>query len=490
MILWGIVATSFLLNYTNNDFSIHYHGDERAKVYFILEGGGNFRHPLLLLQIGRSVNWFAGFSDEQEVVVLSRTVSAAFGALTVLGTFLLSRRLLGGGRALLVAGATALLPILVVHAHYVKEDLLLTCFCIAALCCLTKFFQNRSRASLLMLGVSAGLAFSSKYVGFLLVPVILLAPLLCAIPDKADAYRGLLVSLGISVAVFLVVNSPIFFDLLAFEEGLAFEATHVIEGHTTRVSPVSNLLSFHSLNSVVPGMTWVLAYPAALYMVYSIVRWKGTGSEERLLLLYALVFYLAVEVTPMKAFPGFIRYVCPIVPVLAYFSFRAVEQLCRYVSPARSAALSTALFMLCMAYPAYESVQLVVHLTRDTRAQLIQFLEDNPGRAISEQYGLGPHDVRYLWGLRGRRIPRGTKYLISSSFKYDRFFYAVSKGNPTRRDRRRYEFYRDLFTLPYVEIGPAYKSFAFSNPTLRIHRVSDIRAAQADGRVRLGLLIR
>jgi hypothetical protein len=49
---------------------------------------------------------------------------------------------------------------------------------------------------------------------------------------------------------------------------------------------------------------------------------------------------------------------------------------------------------------------------------------------------------------------------------YDR--YSTAARLHDRRAEITDAHYRDLFTLPYVEFAPAYRTFAFSNPVIRI----------------------
>ena len=72
----------------------------------------------------------------------------------------------------------------------------------------------------------------------------------------------------------------------------------------------------------------------------------------------------------------------------------------------------------------------------------------------------------------------GATHLCVASFDYDRYFQALSlpgqKAGTLERARR----YQALFRYPHVEIRPAYRSFAFSNPVIRI---LDIRSGPEKG---------
>jgi hypothetical protein len=69
---------------------------------------------------------------------------------------------------------------------------------------------------------------------------------------------------------------------------------------------------------------------------------------------------------------------------------------------------------------------------------------------------------------------KGVDYLVASSFMYDRYTTGAKLRNRRPEIYRTHERYTELFTLPYVEFAPAYRTFAFSNPVIRI---IDLRAS-------------
>ena len=134
-----IAAASLALGLWNNDFPLGYHPDEVKKVGFIATGTQDFHLPILLLQLTRAANAFARLEGGQEIVELGRAVSAVAGACIVVLSFLLARQILPPLGSLLVAALTAVSPILVVHAHYLKEDMVFTACALAALLALCGF---------------------------------------------------------------------------------------------------------------------------------------------------------------------------------------------------------------------------------------------------------------------------------------------------------------------------------------------------------------
>jgi hypothetical protein len=118
---------------------------------------------------------------------------------------------------------------------------------------------------------------------------------------------------------------------------------------------------------------------------------------------------------------------------------------------------------------AREALLLTHFLTRDTREAAVAEVERTGLSAVPERFTPLSHRVHSLAALDvEEERARGTALLVANSFMYERYRLAVSYGAPNPWVHRRVERYEELFRYPYVEIRPRYKSFAFSNPTIRI----------------------
>ena len=168
-----MVALFFLalaLNICNNNFKLGYHIDEPIKVLFIENKHSEFFHPILMLQIVRAANQIAGFTIDQDIAILGRTIMAIFGALIVVLTYFIARTTIKGN-SIYVAALCATSPILVIHAHYLKEDIVLTFFCLLSLLLLYRYIKYGDLTSIIGLGISTGFAMCSHYKGILLLIV-------------------------------------------------------------------------------------------------------------------------------------------------------------------------------------------------------------------------------------------------------------------------------------------------------------------------------
>jgi hypothetical protein len=159
----------------------------------------------------------------------------------------------------------------------------------------------------------------------------------------------------------------------------------------------------------------------------------------------------------------------PVVPVLLYFAVRGVATGAARIGPAaRRAAVALAIGALVV-HPLYLSVRLLDDLDDDTRLRAGQLLTGPRERMRFEPYTPGSRDVWSAAALDLEQLARDSvRYVIASSFMYGRFELADGLGDTDEDNRERLAKYRRLFEYPYVEVRPGFRTFAFSNPVIRI----------------------
>ena len=116
-----------------------------------------------------------------EYFLAARVVSAVLGALVVLWIFMLARRLASERIAVIAAALGAVLPALVVDAHFATTDTPLMFWATLALYLLLRAYDNWFEDSLWAYagaGFVCGLATATKYNGVVLAVPLLLVPLL------------------------------------------------------------------------------------------------------------------------------------------------------------------------------------------------------------------------------------------------------------------------------------------------------------------------
>jgi hypothetical protein len=468
----GLAAILFLaavLNFTHADFPFELHPDEATKVGFIQTGTQDFKHPLLLLQLVRGMRRLAPTDDPQRIAEMGRTVSAVAGLAILAFAHALFRRSLGARWALFGTLVLAVAPVLVVHAHYFKEDVLLTAACLGALVALCRCVEARPTATI-ELGVALALACSSHYKGALVVAFGLVAPALVAVGSWRRWYRRMSAAIGIAALVFAIVDLPMLYDPATALAGARFEAWHAASGHHVTVGGPAEGAAFHLRKSVVPGLTGFVAALAAVGAVVGLRAWQATVPATRLLVGFGAVAYLVVELAPLKPFPGYMRYVLPAVPAMVLAACLGLREIAARLRARSLGWVAMLVAVAAVAVPAARSVRLVRHLNDDSRASADAWLAAHDGYARRELYAGRPVDLVSVADvdLAAARAA-GVTHLVASSFLYERIARGAALAPGTAGLVHEYaEKYRRLFTRPYVEIPPRYMSFAFSDPTIRI----------------------
>jgi dolichyl-phosphate-mannose-protein mannosyltransferase len=475
-VLGAILTLSCFLNFYNLDFPGQLHGDEPKKIGFVLEGNQDFRHPVLMLQTARVLNSVFGFESFDRLILLCRSVSAFFGVLIVWFTYLLAREILDIKFALFAALAVAVSPIMVIHAHYFKEDTIFTAFALLSILCFLKFMKQPTLAGNILWGLATGLAFSAQYKAVLLGALYFLIPFFWPKVDKRRFFKCIGVAFGAALVVFVVVNFPIFLHPEKFFEGVNHEAGHLIRGHRLKIHALPQGFSFHLLHSIIPGISLGLTVLAFGGLLDVATKWKKTSGAEKLFFLYVVIFYFANEIIPLKPFPDFMRYMIPVVPVLILFSCRAIlliESWIQSLSRVRTTrSWSLPLMIAFILWPLVDSILLDYYLIRDTRLKSEAWVESSGKKVL---YGRYTNTYRLNGDFRtvldvdiGGAKKSGVEYLLVSSFVYDRYLMGGKLEGQNQRVYELYEKYGRLFSHPYIEIKPEYKSFAFSNPVIRI----------------------
>lgn len=475
LILLMILMVSFGLNLHGNDFQLEYHVDEPKKVTFITDGTQDFRHPILILQVVRLANSVVGLVDRQQVAVLSRITTAIFGTLLVLLTYKIARQTIPKSYALAVALLTAIAPGVVIHSHYLKEDMAFTFAIVLSLYWFFRFVERVLSAEnltqhILLLGLTIGLLVSAKYKSGIVLFAFCAAPIYIAQLRSFTYYRGVFTSFVIGFFTFLLINFPILTNFETFTEGFTYELEHAFTGHNgINIYPLEQLFTFHLKHSVIPSIAILPVILAVGFILYALFRWQTIGWRDRFLVAFILIYYAILESSPLKPFPGFVRYALPLVPFLAYACIQAIWVTANRVSSQARAPFALLLTGLVLIFPFYDSLNLVYYMNRDTRATLLDMVATNDEPVAFELYA-NPNEqtVKSLIQLDLKGAHKQYCTVVASSFMYERYFFAQDLSNQDPIVPASAEIYHKLFSFPYVEIIPEHKSFAFSNPTLRI----------------------
>jgi hypothetical protein len=467
-----LLLTSLFLNLWNNDFPIGYHNDEVKKANFILTGTQDYHHPILMLSIVRVANFLFKFDSSYQIMLLGRTICAIFGTLIIMIFFLFTSKFLAPIFSFLSSLTLASLPIMVVHAHYLKEDIFFTFFAILTLITFFSLLTTPSKLLTLATGLFCGLSISSQYKGLLLYFIFLMSPLVFHPKSRFRLYQHIMWVIIISITIFFVMNYTILKEFSLFTNAVDYSINHVTIGHQLKIYPLPHFFSFHLINSIMPGITPLVTAFSILFIFYYSIKWNNLMMEERILLIYIWLFYLAHEITPMKPYPDFMRYMLPIIPPMMFFAFKGLENLQDSRFP--KFILNTLILFIIIS-PLQSSLRLDYYMTRDTRMKAAAILK---GKSVFFDWysSANPDTFQPVADTSLNELSdQHFDYLVVSSFVYQRYEYGAKLAGQDDYVYKRNNAYQEFFKYNYQEIQPDYKTFAFSNPTIRIIDISKNR---------------
>ena len=467
-----ILGLSLLLNVWHASFPLGFHFDEPVKLDFIKTGTQDFHHPLLMLQLVRAARLLVRADTDQQLVLLGRVLMGLCGVATVLLSFLLARHRMSRPWALGCGLAVAVSPILVMHAHYLDERTVFTASLVAATISFFHFVDRSGPTATLWLGLTTGLAWSSHFEGILLFPLFALAPLMSVGQLRQDFFARLFQSLLVAGGVFTVVNWPLFVDVQSFLSGMLHGVQHAASGNDVVLWGYQYLFGFHLVNSLAPGMTWPTLLVALSGMAWGAWRWARISFEERWIFAATLFFYLGAEIPPLKPWPDYAAYAIPVVPFLLFQAAQAAARLQKRSSSSSADLLVASAFVgVVVLYPLVDTIRLVDGLAHDTRNVAAAWLQANQGKVLVERYAstVPTEGVRSVTSVDANELKRlGIDYVLTSNFMYERFEVGHRLSGQDSSVYRAHERYEQLFAHPYIEILPAFRSYAFSNPIIRI----------------------
>lgn len=251
--------------------------------------------------------------DFGRVVLHARWVQAILGALLVIPTFVLGRRLGGPATGWVAAAVIAVLPTAVAESRVVGPDMALAVFAAAGLASATRVAGRGRRDDYLWCGLWIGLAASAKYPGALLVAALFTAHVQRVLERRegpaAILLHNHLAQAAFVAAVAFVATSPyVLLDVKAFLADVEFERRHMQIGHLGREE--GRAWSFYLTRALPRGWTWWVMGLAAAGAVLAAI---AAGSRRRLLpgLAFALVTLVVLGSWRMAA----ARYLLPLAPL-------------------------------------------------------------------------------------------------------------------------------------------------------------------------------
>jgi hypothetical protein len=337
--------------------------------------------------------------DFGKAVLLGRWLQAVLGALVVIPTVILGRRL-GGQTAGLCAGAlVAVMPTAVIESQLVGPDIALTLFATAALASATALAETGKRSDYLWCGLWIGLAAASKYPGALLLVALVTAHGV-QVYRRKEGPAGFLVSslpwqaLVTAAVVFVAASPYVLFDLSTALEDIGFERRHMAWGHLGREE--GRAWTYYLAQAIPQGWTWGIA-------VLSLAGLAGllVGNNTRARTFPGFVFALTVLLVLGSWRMAAARYILPLAPLGGAWVGSLVGALPGRLALRGRPAMAVALVvtLLALAWPFMSSTREIAFKGReDSRTAAGTWIKNQipeGSTILVERYGPEPDPETY-----------------------------------------------------------------------------------------------
>jgi hypothetical protein len=357
--------------------------------------------------------------------IIARATTASLGVVGVWAAFLLGRIAYGRTIGLLAAGILAVNFSHVRESHFATTDVPMTLLLTLAFAELVKLVENGRMRHYASAGLLIGLATTTKYSAAAALVPLIVAGALRALADISSSridveserpllkktirvlgHRiGALAAAGACSALAFALGSPyLFFDTATVRENFAYQLPFVQKGVSGLDIPLGFawLLKFGLPQAA--GTCLTAFFIVAILVVLFVTLRCGPRRDAPALLLVSFVIALCIPYVRTRWI--FLRYVVPLMPVMAVLVAAFVAALASHFLRAKQAPLAAVLILgLASIGPAYRAALTSRMLAKtDTRQLAREWIEKHVPRgsdiAIHRAYVYGkpelPHGYHYV----------------------------------------------------------------------------------------------
>ncbi len=238
-----------------------------------------------------------------------RFISALMGALSAVLIFFALSYVAPLWASSIGALALALAPGHAVHSHFQTTDVTATFFIALGIWLFVKWLSSGCSSHWLYasgLGAISGLAGSTKYLGILFLLPVGMGGLAFL---RHDRFRWCLIAVASALIAFLIGTPGIVLEPERFWFAFFYEWRHAEEGHGIVFAQTPSGWVFHGIN-----LMSAFGPLATLIGVVGLAMGMVRKEKWALLLLFGLMYYVVIARAEVK----FLRYVLPLLPLLAF----------------------------------------------------------------------------------------------------------------------------------------------------------------------------
>jgi 4-amino-4-deoxy-L-arabinose transferase-like glycosyltransferase len=394
-------------------------------------------------------------ADPYVFYLLGRLLSIAYAVLSLPLVYAIGRRVFDRRVACVAVWLAALHPVAVMHAQMVRTDSAGTFFTLLGLWLCLRLRERPTLRNHLAAGAAIGLGIATRY--FMVLLALVLAVVDAALLKRSRGTPAFARTLREAVAGFaavplaFAVSTPFFFlDLASVVNSLGAEAEASHPG-ADGLSPIGNFLWYAT--TAIPGaITW----PQVLLAILgAALAWRARHVLALSLLVgFPLIFVGAISTSNLH----WQRWIIQLLPLFALLAAKGAVALADFIGErlrgpwAAPRAWTIVVTALALALPLAQIVLMDLRGSRPSSRVLARewILQNIPaGTRIAQEWYAAPLSgtgfavaERFSLAEKGKleAYPdEGYRYVVASSYVYDRFF-----AEPGRYAAQ-IAFYRDLF---------------------------------------------
>ncbi|MDI6827775.1 MAG: glycosyltransferase family 39 protein, partial [Armatimonadota bacterium] len=340
-----------------------------------------------------------------QMYLAGRIVAMVMGVATVLLIYYVGRRMFGRRTGLLAAIFMAILPIHVMHSHFLAVDIPAAFFVTCSLLFASRIPEKSKARDYLLSGLFAGFAAATKYNAGLVV----FAPIAAHLVNGNSFFKRifsaklLIIILGLAVG-FLIGCPGALLHSDSFLRGFIYELHHTQTGHGLVFAETGSGFVYHIIHSFIPGMGLPILILAIVGVMFAIKKWTP---QDAMLIAFLVPYYVLIGVAQVK----FARYTIPILPPLVLLAARIPGKLMEWLDENKNLARSagkiavSVTIVLIVLYILLFSISLDgVMARKDNRDAALAWIRKNipPGSSIAVPtipwFYTPPLDPRFSYG--------------------------------------------------------------------------------------------
>lgn len=222
---------------------------------------------------------------------------------------------------------------------------------------------------------------------------------------------------------------------------------------------------FHWTTSLWPGLGPPLAITGLAGALAVASNWRSSPPAARLVLVFAVLWYVMHELSPMKPFTAIERHMTVMSGLFAVLAVYLAGRIGRLAPKAWQAAIATCVVVTVAAPAGVSSISIARSAPNDTRSVVGRIMAALDGRDAVDWYATFP---AYGYYPPLTAIEHSSEYVVVVQTIADRFIKAGSFPRQPDLVRRYATAYGELLERPAVLVESTLGSFSYRNVPLRI----------------------